>query len=94
MSEIIKRDEDFTTVAAAVTLDVDQDVTMFRVDPITSYLLVSLSPGASGTASPGSIAKRDQNHVPVCLAWDAVNEELVEVLTDNEGRLLVDILIT
>lgn len=90
-SEIIKRDADFVTVAAGVGNDSDQDVLMFRVDPVTSYLLVNVSTAGAAVGTSGQVAKRDQNHVPVCLAYDELNDQLVEVLTDDNGYLLCDI---
>lgn len=40
MDEILKRDQNHVTVLAGVTDDVDQDIMMLRVDPITKRLLV------------------------------------------------------
>lgn len=91
MSEIIKRDQNHVTVGSAVTSDSDQSVTMLRVDPVTKYLLVDISNGSATSATASQIAKRDQNHVPVCMAWDETNGVLQEVLTDASGNLLCDI---
>lgn len=91
-NEILKRDEDHTTVGAAVTNDSDQDVTMLRVDAVTKYLLVEVSASGAAVGAVNQIAKRDQNHVPVCLAWNEQDQELQEVLTDSNGYLLVDII--
>lgn len=90
-SEIIKRDQNFRTVGAAVTDDADQDVTMLRVDPVTRYLLIDVTNVGATSANSGSIARRDQNYRPVCLAYDEDNDQLVEVLTDENGYLLADI---
>lgn len=91
MDEIILRDQNHVTVAAGVSPDSDFDISMFRVDPVTNYLLVDIASTPSGGGNTGQIAKRDQNHRPVCLAWDEENEELVEVLTDSDGYLLCDV---
>lgn len=91
MPDVLKRDQNFVTVAGAITNDVSQDVTMLRVDPTTGYLLVSVSSGAATAASNAQVAKRDQNFVPVCMAWDDTNQVLQEVLTDSDGNLLCDI---
>lgn len=90
-SEILKRDENHVTVGGAVTQDSDQDVAMLRVDPVTKYLLVSLDAASAGLNTSGNIAKRDGNHVPVCLGYDETNDEVVEILTDAQGNLLCDI---
>lgn len=93
MDEIIKRDQNFRTVGAAVTQDADKDISMLRVDPVTKYLLVDVLNGSSTSANASQIARRDQNFRPVCLAWNEQAQELQEVLTDSDGRLLVDLLI-
>lgn len=90
-NEIIERDENFRTVGAAVTNDASQDITMLRTDPITKYLLVEIQDTSSSATTSPSIAQRDENFRPVCLAYDEENDELVEVLTDSEGRLLCDV---
>lgn len=51
MDETLKRDQNFVTVLAGVTNDVDQDITMLRVDPITKRLLVASSGGGGGVTS-------------------------------------------
>lgn len=87
--EIIKRDENHVTVGAAVSNDADLDVTMLRVDPVTNYLLVDVQAGSATSATASSIASRDGNHRPVCMAWDETNGVLQEVLMDSSGNLLV-----
>lgn len=88
MSEIIKRDQNYRTVGAGVTQDASKDIEMFRVDPVTKYLLVNIASTATGLQTASQIAKRDENHRPVCLAWDETNEVLQEILTDTDGNLL------
>lgn len=90
-SEIIKRDENHVTVASGVTDDSDKDVTMLRVDPVTNSLLIEISQAGAATASGTQVARRDENHVPVCLAYNEDDDELQEVLTDENGYLLADI---
>lgn len=92
--EIIKRDQNHRTVGAAVTQDSDKTIEMLRVDPVTKYLLVNVTDTGATAGTIGQIAKRDQNHRPVCLAWDATNQVLQEVLTDVQGNLLCDLLLT
>lgn len=89
--EVLLRDQNHVTVAAGVSPDSDLDISMFRVDPVTSYLLVDVTASGAAVGNSGQIAKRDQNFRPVCLAYDEDNDELVEVLTDSDGNLLVDI---
>lgn len=91
MSEIIKRDQNHITVGAAVTNDLSLDITMLRVDPVTKYLLATISSASSSSAASAQIAKRDQNYRPICMAWDDTNKVLQEVLTDSSGNLLCDI---
>ena len=45
--EIIKRDQNYVTVLAGVTDDVDQDIEMLRVDPITKRLLIKATSSGS-----------------------------------------------
>ncbi len=90
-SEILERDENHRTVAAGIGNDADQDVLMFRVDAVTNYLLVDVKDSDAALGNTGTIAKRDGNHVPVCMAYDESNDQVVEVLTDENGYLLVDI---
>jgi hypothetical protein len=90
-NEILKRDENFRTVVAGVSNDADQDVLMFRVDPITNYLLVNITDTGATSATESQIASRDGNHRPVCLAWNEQDQELQEVLTDTDGNLLCDV---
>ncbi len=92
MSEIIKRDQNHRTVGAAVTQDNDKDIEMLRVDPVTKYLLVNIAASTTGLQTASQIAKRDQNHKPVCMAWDETNGVLQEILTDSNGNLLCDVL--
>lgn len=94
MNEIILRDQNHVTVGAAVTKDANLDITMLRVDPVTKYLLVNVSDTGSSSANSFQNASRDQNHVPVCMAWDDTNKILQEVLMDSQGNLLCDLLLT
>lgn len=93
MDEVLKRDQNYVTVGAGVSPDSDLDISMLRVDPVTKYLLVAVTTGSATSANAVQIAKRDQNHVPVCMAWDETNGVLQEILTDADGNLLCDLLI-
>lgn len=90
-NEVILRDQNSVVVGAGVTDDANQDITMFRVDPVTSYLLIDVNATTSSSANDQQIAKRDQNNIPVCLAWNESEEKLEEVLTDENGYILCDI---
>lgn len=90
-NEELKRDENHVTVGGGLSSDSFTDVVMLRTDPSNQKLLVTLDSASSGAAISRPIAKRDQNHVPVCMAWDDTNKVLQEVLTDDLGQLLVDI---
>lgn len=90
-NEIIKEDQNFVNVGVAITNDSDKDITMLRVDSISKELLVDITTDSSSAQSSSAIAKRDQNHKPVCLAWDETNQQLQEILTDSQGYLLCDV---
>lgn len=90
-NEVIKRDENYATVGAGVGSDADQDILMIRVDPTTKRVLMDVSSIGATSAVGGSVASRDENYRPVCLAWDEDNDTLQEVLTDENGYLLCDI---
>lgn len=91
--EIIKRDQNHATVGAGISNDSDQEILMLRVDPVTKYLLVDRTEAASTAENATQIAKRDQNHRTVCMAWNEEAGEVQEILTDENGNLLVDMLI-
>lgn len=91
MSEILKRDQNFRTVAAGVDPSSTSDIYMFRVDPVTNYLLVDITVGSATSAVSSEIASRDGNYRPVCLGWDETNGVLQEILTDENGYLLCDL---
>ena len=91
MDEVLLRDANHRTVGAGVSNDADKDISMLRVDPITNYLMVEIASAGATSATASQIASRDGNYRPVCLAWDATNGVLQEVLTDSDGRLLCDI---
>lgn len=93
-SEIILRDQNHVTVAAGVSNDASQDVLMFRVDPVTNYLLVVVTDTGATAGISAQIAKRDENYRTVCLAYNEQADELQEVLTDSQGNLLCDLLLT
>jgi len=93
MDEIIPRDQNFRTMAAGVSNDADFDISVFRVDPVTNYLLVDIAETAATSETASQIASRDGNYRHVCLAWDEDNQVLQEVLTDTDGRLLCDVTI-
>lgn len=90
-NEVLKRDQNHVTVGGGVTNDASREVTMLRVDPVSKYVLATISVASSGSAISTQVAKRDQNYRPVCLAWDETNEVLQEILTDSNGYLLADI---
>lgn len=90
-NEIIKRDQNFRTVGAGVTDDASLDISMLRVDPVTGYLLIDVTVTGSSSANATQIASRDENFRPVCLGYDETNDILVEILTDENGYLLADI---
>jgi len=92
--EIIKRDSNFRTIGAGIANDSSQDVLMLRVDPVTNYLLVNITNVGATAGTANQIAKRDENHKTVCMGWDDTNQCLQEILTDNEGRLLCDLIFT
>lgn len=90
-SEIILRDGNHATVGAGVSDDANLFVTMLRVDPATNYLLAEITSVGATSAIASEIASRDGNHKTVCMAWDATNGVLQEILTDTDGSLLCDV---
>ena len=48
MGENLERDQNFRTVGAGVDPNDKTDIQMLRVDPITKYLLVSVTAGSIG----------------------------------------------
>lgn len=91
MDEIISRDQNTVTVLAAVTDDATQNISQLLVDPVTDRLLIEVVDSASVSSLGESIAKRDQNFTTVLLGYDDDNNP-IEVTTDENGYLLVDIL--
>lgn len=90
--EVLKRDANHITVGAGVSTDTDHDITMLRVDPITNELLIDITTDTATAANAEQIAQRDQNYKPVCLAYDETNDVLQEILTDENGYLLCDVI--
>lgn len=89
--EILKVDGNNTPVGGGVTYDSNQYVTMLRVDPTTGYVLVSSTTVGATSATTESVAKRDGNYKPVCLAYDETNGTTQEILTDTNGNILCDV---
>lgn len=93
MDEVIKREQNYKTVGAGVTEDANKDIVMLRVDPVTKYLLAKIINVGATSANAVQIADRDENHRTVCMAYDETNDVLQEVLTDENGYLLCDLLV-
>ena len=89
--EIVKRDTNHKTVGAGIDNDANQNVSMLRTDPVTNYLMVDFTGVGATSANTSEIASRDGNHQPVSMAWDDTNKVLQEVLTDDNGLLLVQL---
>lgn len=92
--EIIQRDKDHKTVAAGITNDAAEDISMLRVDPATDYLLVNIREAPASGANAATVAKRDQNHKPVMMGWNETTGQPQELLVDADGYILCDLLIT
>ena len=92
-SEIIKRDENRATVGAGVSNDADKDVLMIRMDAVSNRVLCDISSVGVTSATASQIARRDENHRPVCMAWNEDDAELQEILTDSNGYILADLVI-
>jgi hypothetical protein len=85
----ILRDQNHKTVGAGVSSVDSITPEMFRVDPVTGYLLVHIT-GDSLTATPATAVKRDQNHIPTVYGISSENENvLVPIRTDSNGKLLI-----
>ncbi len=65
--EILLRDQNHVTVAAGITNDSDQDVTMLRQDPVTKRLLVDAisGGGSSGLATETTLLKVPGLSIPI-----------------------------
>lgn len=64
---------------------------MFRVDPVTGYLLINVA-SDSLVATSATKDKRDQNFRPTMYGISSVDgTTLVPIRTDSNGVLLLDI---
>lgn len=79
MNEVLKRDQNHITVLGGITNDIDQDVTMLRVDPITKRLLISADfSGLGFVPYTGATANVDLG------TYDLITE----TITTNTGQSL------
>lgn len=83
------RDQNQRTVAMGVSsVDLITPL-MIRVDPVTSYVLVSNS-SSSNSATARQWNKRDENSYPTMYGISSSdNVTLVPIRTDSSGKLLV-----
>jgi len=91
---IIKRDQNFATVGAGVDPSDTSSIQMLSVDPATDYVLVVVTGGVATDANEVNIARRDQNHRTVAMGWNEDTQLPQELLMDDDGRILCDLLIT
>ena len=82
------RDQNDRAVASGVSSVDSVSPVMFRVDPITDYLLVD-EISSTNSATPRTRNTRDQNDVPTVYGVSSVDGvTLVPIRTDSNGRLL------
>lgn len=84
-----KRDQNHVTVASGISSGDAITPLMFRVDPVTNYLLVTVSDDLISIA-PATMDKRDGNFVPTIYGVSSEdNTTLLPIRTDNLGNLLI-----
>lgn len=83
-----KRDQNNVAIRSGVSSTDGSTTVMFRVDPVTNYLLVDIT-ASSNSATVRQFNKRDENHVPSMYGISSVDgRTLVPIRTDSIGRLL------
>lgn len=86
---MISRDQNSAIVGSGISSSDATVPLMFRVDPVTSYLLVH---AAVDTLTPTSATKCgiDQNNRKTCYGISSVDSKtLIPIRTDTNGTLLV-----
>lgn len=85
------RDQNQRPVASGVSsVDLSTPI-MFRVDPVTSHLLIDFAATSSNSATTRQWNKRDENGYPTMYGISSVDgTTLVPIRTDTDGYLLVD----
>lgn len=83
------RDQNYRTVAEGISSTDSVTPLMFRVDPVTNYLLVTAITD-SLTVVPATMDMRDQNFVPTCYGVSSVDGVTpIPIRTDSSGNLLI-----
>ena len=83
------RDENHKAVGSGVSSSDGVTTVMFRVDPVTGYLLVQ-NYSDSITITPKTWNKRDENDVPTIYGVSSADGvTLIPIRTDNNGKLLI-----
>lgn len=86
---VAKRDQNDVAVSLGVNSSDSTTPLMFKVDPVTGYLLVE-DKVDSLTATAATQCKIDQNDVKTKYGVSSVDGvTLVPIRTDSDGRLLV-----
>ncbi len=84
-----KRDKNFKTVASGISSSDGVTPLMWRVDPVTGYLLITVT-GDSLSITPATMDKRDGNFVPTVYGISSVDGvTLIPIRTDSSGQLLI-----
>lgn len=93
-SEVLKRDQNHVTVAAAIGNDSDQEVLMLRSDPTTKELLVTSTTGipvaANGTLGNGSrTVTTAGTRVQLSLTSVSCKKVTIQALASNTGSIYI-----
>jgi len=83
-----QRDQNFRTTVIGVSSEDGVTPVPFRVDPVTGRLLIQVvDQSAISPITPQTVAQRDQNHVPVSMAY---NGDDPQSLVTHDNYLLVN----
>ena len=85
--EILRRDQNRITVLAGITDDADQDIVMFRIDPISKRLKIAIDP-ASITTDWGEIGGTLSDQTDLQNALDSKLGETFESVSKNRQDIL------
>lgn len=90
MPDVLKRDQNRVTVGAGANTSDNVSPKMISVDASTDRLLISVANLSPGSATGGSVAKRDQNRTTVVMGVDSTGA-LKQIATDENGYLICDL---
>lgn len=90
----LPRDQNQVTIGGGASQTDDTDVLPLQLDPATDYMTVEVHSDSVVPTNP-TTDKRDQNHVPTMYGVsDADGVTPLPILTDDDGFILIDYLLT